>query len=120
MLTARTPLDPDWPDHRRYVEDTNDDAHPEHPCVACPQSGRLEEAWLARDTSYIWRVGILTQVDANKADHVTIFIAHEREPGWLQYIGCLHWEGGENDDLGRSLTRYLELARRASPGLFDR
>ena len=105
------PIDDDWPDCRRYVEDTNRDAHPSAPVVDPGDGGRPEPAWLARRTTYIWKVGLLAQWDSNKCDWAYLFIGHEREPGQYQFIGCLHWEGGENDDIGRSLTRYLALAQ---------
>lgn len=95
-------LDKDWPDVRRYSEDVNPDAID-------------GDAWLNSMTSYIWKVGVLAQWDSNKFDHARLFIGHEREPGSLQYIGCLYWEGGENDDIGRSLERYVDIARWMHP-----
>ena len=89
-------LDKSWPDCRDYHEKVNDDA--------------LTDAWLENGTTYIWKVGILAQWDSNKCDHAYLFIGHERRPGNYQYIGMLFWEDGENDDIGRSLSSYLEIA----------
>ena len=71
------------------------------------------DAWLENGTTYIWKVGILTKIDSNKCDWVNVFIAHQRdENATPQFIGHLHWQEGENDDIGRSLDRYLAILRR--------
>lgn len=105
------PIDEEWPDSREYVEDVNDDAHHSARPVWCESTRSMEDAWLANNTSYIWKVGVLAQWDSNKCDWAYLFIGHEREPGRHHFIGCLHWEGGENDDIGRSLPRYVALAQ---------
>lgn len=108
FLTAKAdeiaPLDADWPDYRRYAEETNDDA--------------LSKLWLENNTSYIWRVGVLAQWDSNKCDYAHVFIGHEREPGKLEFIGTLFWQDGENDDIGRCLRRVLDLLSGIHP-VFD-
>lgn len=109
FLTAEAdklkPLDADWPDFRRYAEDTNPDAI----------NG---DAWLDNNTTYIWKIGVLAQIDSNKRDHASLFIAHERQPGRFEFIGMLNWNGGENDDIARSIQRYVRLAASADPVLF--
>lgn len=99
-----SPLNDDWPDRREYAEHVNEDA--------------LSDAWLDRSTSYIWKVGVLAQWDSNKTDHARLFIAHERQPGRPEFIGVLHWCDGENDDIGRSLPRYLRCAQALSHPVF--
>ena len=96
------PLDPEWPDRRSFMMDENPDALD-------------EKKWLESGTSYIWRVGVLAQWDSNKCDHARLFIGHERAPLRHEFIGMLHWRDGENDDMGRSLKRYLELAADIHP-----
>ena len=97
-------LDEDWT-NVLYRENTNEDAI----------NG---EVWLANRTSYIYRVGVLAFIDANKCDWVTVLIGHEREPGRFEFIGKLHWQDGENDDIGRSLERYLDVMKWMHP-VFD-
>lgn len=91
------PIHPKFPDTRRYQESVSPSA--------------IDGAkWLDDNTSYIWKVGVLGQWDSNKFDYARLFIGHEREPGRLEFIGCLHWQGGENDDIGRCLQRYVNIA----------
>ena len=108
FLTAKAdelaPLDESWPDRRDYAENENPDA--------------LTDDWLENETSYIWKVGVLAQTDSNKCDWARLFIGHEREPGQCEFIGMLYWQGGENDDINRSLRRYIDVASQASY-LFD-
>lgn len=92
-----SPLNPEWPDRRAYHENVSEDAI----------NG---DAWLESGSSYIWKVGVLAQIDSNKCDYVRMFIAHERRPGQLEFIGMLYWRDGENDDIGRSLRRYVKVA----------
>ena len=99
------PLDEGWPDGRAYAEDVN---------PAAIDGDR----WLKERTSFIWKVGVLAQWDSNKCDYARLFIGHEREPGNCAFIGCLFWRGGENDDIGRCLPRYLRIAQRLHP-VFD-
>jgi len=89
-----SPLHEDFPDGRKYEETVNPDAI----------NG---DAWLENNTPYIWKVGVLCQWDSNKFDYCRVFIGHEREPGNIDFIGMLYWPDGENDDIGRSLQRYL-------------
>lgn len=95
------PFNPELPERQEYYEHVNDDA--------------LSDAWLERGTSYIWKVGVLAQIDSNKCDHVHLLIGHEREPGHYQFVGMLFWVGGENDDIGRCLQRYLNCASMLHP-----
>lgn len=98
--------DPDnW--HERYTEHDNPAA--------------LTDAWLENSSSYIWRVGVLTRIDNNKADWMHVWIGHERRPGKTEYIGHLHYADGENDDPGRCLMRALELLAMQHPSFeYDR
>ena len=105
MADQVAPLDEELPDARRFMMDENPDALD-------------REKWLENGTSYIWRVGVLAQWDSNKCDYARIFIGHERRPNQHEFIGVLHWRDGENDDIGRSLKRYLELAADIHPA-FD-
>lgn len=109
FLTAEAdklaPLDLDWPDWRIYAEHLSPDAI----------NG---DAWLESNSSYIWKVGVLAQVDSNKCDYARLFIGHERRPDQMEFIGMLHWRDGENDDIGRSLRRYILAASNIHP-VFD-
>lgn len=80
----------------RYAEDVNPDAI----------NG---DDWLKNRTPYIWKIGVLITNDSNKCDWVDVFIAHEREPNNIDFIGHLNWPDGENDDIGRSVQRYVKL-----------
>lgn len=85
----------------QYAEDVNPDA--------------ANETWLESQTSYIWKVGVLTLIDRNKSDWAYLFIGHQRKPkGDCQFIGKLYWEGGENDDPAASLERYIKCAQAAT------
>lgn len=97
-------FDKDWT-NIQYHEDTNEDALD-------------RDAWIRNRTSYIYRIGLLALIDANKCDWVTVLIGHERQPGQFEFIGKLHWHDGENDDIGRSLGRYLKVMRWMHP-VFD-
>lgn len=99
-------FDGDYPDRVNYAENINPDAI----------NG---EAWLENETSYIWKVGVLMATDSNKCDWVNVFIGHQRGEGEaFEFIGHLFWRDGENDDIGRSLSRYLQCMR-SSDSLFD-
>jgi len=89
-----------------YREDANDDA--------------LTGAWLDNETSYIWKVGVLSVVDGNKRDWGYLFIGHHRKPNYpFEFIGELCWGNGEKDDPGQCLERYLKCAKNADI-LFER
>lgn len=107
MADKIAPLDPDWPDSRAFAMDENPDALGE------------DNKWLASETSYIWRVGVLAQWDSNKCDHARLFIGHERAPNQHEFIGFLYWHDGENDDIARCLKRYIETAANTHP-VFNR
>ena len=80
----------------KYLENVNIDA--------------LSNDWLENRTSFIWKVGILYIVDANKADWVYIYIGHQRDDKTPpDFIGSLHYNEGENDDIYRCLKRYINL-----------
>jgi hypothetical protein len=96
-------LDPEYY-YERYTEHDN--------------AAALSEGWLENSTSYIWRVGVLTRIDNNKADWMHVWIGHERKPGQFQLIGHLEYADGENDDPGRCLARALWLLGHQHPS-FD-
>lgn len=79
-----------------YTEDINPDV--------------LDGSWIHKQTSYIWKVGVLSIVDPNKADWAYLVIGHERLPGMREFIGIMRWKAGENDDIARCLRRYVECA----------
>lgn len=95
------PIDPEWPDCRSFDMSESPDA--------------LSGNWLNKRTSYIWRVGVLAQWDSNKCDYARIFVGHERAPGKLEFIGMLYYQDGENDDIGRSLQRIVNIAGNIHP-----
>ena len=67
------------------------------------------DKWLKNHQPYIWKIGVLTLVDSNKRDWAYAFIGHHREPDHpMEFIGMLHWQDGENDDIARSIERYVE------------
>lgn len=78
-------------------------------------SDALTGDWLANGNSYIWKIGVLAATDQNKCDFVRVFIAHERKPNRFDYIGELYWQDGENDDIGRSLARYISILENMHP-----
>lgn len=83
-----------------YEEDVNPDA--------------ASDAWLESCTSFIYKIGVLSVVDANKCDFATVFIGHQRTPGAKpEFIGYLNWSDGENDDPKRSLARYVKLIQQS-------
>lgn len=76
------------------------------------------DKWLETGASYIWKVGVLAVIDNNKCDWVYLYIGHQRKPhSSFEYIGCLHWQDGENDDMGRCLKRYVALAASIHPAM---
>ena len=105
MADKIAPLDPDYPDHRRFMLDENPDAI-------------TGDKWLENGTSWVWRVGVLAQWDSNKCDYARLFIGHERGPDQHEFIGVLYWQDGENDDIGRCLSRALQVASDIHP-VFD-
>lgn len=79
------------------------------------------DKWLDTHTSYIWKVGVLTLIDSNKCDYVYAFIGHQRSPDHApEIIGQLYWKDGENDDIGRSLVRYVKCLSFIHPVFEDR
>lgn len=80
----------------RYSENVNPDA--------------LTEDWLKSRTSYIYKVGVLAAIDANKCDWACIAIGTQREENSpVQVIGVLRFNEGENDDMGRVIKRATQL-----------
>jgi len=72
------------------------------------------EAWLKNETSYIWKVGVLSIADGNKRDWAYLLIGHQRDEKYgCELIGKLYYSDGENDDPGRCLKRALKCAQDA-------
>jgi hypothetical protein len=67
------------------------------------------DKWLRRDTSYIYAVGVLTIVDSNKVDWVSVYIGSQRDlnADSFSFIGRLIFERGENDDIERTIARFI-------------
>ena len=79
------------------------------------------DAWLKAGVSYIWKVGVIALIDPNKCDWVYLLVFHHREPLYVpEFIGELHWRGGENDDIGRCLRRAIELATFIHPVFYGK
>lgn len=79
-----------------YREDLNPDA--------------LTDAWLKNETSYIYKVGVLSLIDANKCDWIHLVIGIQRgKDSRVEIIGKLSFTDGENDDPGRVLKRAMRL-----------
>ena len=78
------------------------------------------EEWLENRTSYIYKVGTLAAIDANKCDWVYVAIGTQRsEHSPVQIIGVLHFEEGENDDMGRVIKRVSQLLAYTHPAFED-
>ena len=86
----------------QYIESINKDA--------------ITDDWLDNNTTYIYNVGVLALWDSNKCDYAYAFIGHQRNENQnFQFIGMLKWKNGENDDIGRSLAKYVELLTKTHP-----
>lgn len=85
-----------------YDEDVNDDA--------------LTDAWLENNTSYIYKVGVLTAIDANKCDFIHIVIGTQRMLGWeFEVKGYFHFNRGENDDVAVTIKRAMGMLQYIHP-----
>jgi len=88
-----------------YREDVNKDA--------------LSRDWLDKGTSYIYKVAIVLAIDSNKCDWVYAAIGTQRgDKSSPICLGTLHFAEGENDDMGRTIKRALELMQ-YTHGAFD-
>jgi hypothetical protein len=91
----------DWT-HARYTQNDNPDA--------------LTDEWLQRQTSYIWRVGVLAFWDANKCDWCGLVIGQRRSPQHQpEFKGLMYWDDGENDDPARVVRRAMDAAADLHP-----
>lgn len=102
---------------KRYLEDRKNQESDSYGYSIYYKSDIEEDAlsgdWLENRTSYVWKVGIAAFVDANKCDWVYVYIGHQRsDSSTPQFIGCLYWENGENDDIPRSVDRYLKIMKK--------
>jgi hypothetical protein len=67
------------------------------------------------EASYIWRVGVLVFIDANKSDFVYCFIGSQRQPEMQpEFKGYYTFERGENDDIAAVIWRATNLMERTS------
>ena len=72
------------------------------------------DKWLETNTSFIWKVGVLSVADGNKRDWCLLFMAQQRSPEHeFEFIGKLEWSDGENDDPGRCLRRMVKCSSQA-------
>jgi hypothetical protein len=103
-LKSKQNLPEDWTSYG-YREDINLDA--------------LSDAWLEKRTSYIYKVGVLTAIDANKCDWVCIVIGMQRDKdSEVTVIGVLDFIDGENDDISRVIKRSITMLQYMHP-VFD-
>ena len=90
-----------------YLENTNIDA--------------LSEDWLENNTSYIYKVAVMTAIDVNKCDFVHIVIGTQRkiisEP---ELKGYFYFSEGENDDMGEVIKRAFNLLQSIHPAFQTR
>ncbi len=94
-------FNPDWTTWR-YDENINVDA--------------LSDEWLKNGTSYIYKVGVLCAIDSNKCDWVWVAIGTQRSHSAdIEVKGMFHFCEGENDDMGRTILRALELCENIHP-----
>lgn len=90
-------FDEDWTNWK-YSENVNNDA--------------LSEEWLSKRTSYIYKVGVLCAIDANKCDWVYVAVGTQRsDKSDVELKGIFQFNEGENDDIGLVLERMMELLR---------
>ena len=91
--------------HVQYSEDRNPDA--------------LSDDWLENHTSYVYKTAVLLVSDSNKFDWAYILMATQRgkdsEP---EFIGSLHFQRGENDDIARVIQRMIRQLALLHP-VFD-
>jgi hypothetical protein len=82
----------------KYNENINEDA--------------LTEDWLKNNTSWIYKVAILTAIDSNKCDFVDVIIGTQRhkssEP---KFVGYFTFFDGENHDIPRVIKRIIDLLK---------
>jgi len=96
-------FDDDWTSWR-YHQSINPDA--------------LTREWLDNRTSYIYKVGVLCAIDANKCDWVHVVIGVQRnESSPPEVKGMLYFDEGENDDIGRVMKRAVELMAFIHPAM---
>lgn len=66
--------------------------------------------WLENQTSFIYKVAVMTAIDSNKCDFAHVVIGTQRykdsEP---ELKGYLYFCEGENDDMGRVIERAFRL-----------
>ena len=86
----------------KYSENVNPDA--------------LSNDWLENRTSYIYKVGVLCAIDANKCDWVHIAIGTQRrQNSEMEVKGVFYFNEGENDDMGRVIDRAFQLIQNTHP-----
>ena len=79
----------------------------------------LTNDWLDNKTSYIYKVGVLCAIDSNKCDFVHVVIGSQRaEYSEAEFKGYFYFKDGDNDDMGKTLERALEVMKNIHPA-FD-
>lgn len=79
----------------------------------------LDDTWLDKRTSYIYKVAVMTAIDKNKCDFAHIVIGVQRGQFPSQELkGYFYFKQGENDDMGRVIERAVKLLKDIHPA-FD-
>jgi hypothetical protein len=100
-LKSKCDLDPDYNSYG-YYEDINKDA--------------ATNKWLDSQTSFVWKVGVLSIIDSNKCDWVHFALAIQKTPhSEIDIIGHFNFCDGENDDIGRVLKRMIGCLKQLHP-----
>ncbi len=100
-ILEKTGLSPER-NHITYREDKNNDA--------------LTNEWLEQGTSWVYKVGVITVIDANKCDWVYFAVGIQKyKDSNVDVIGHFGFANGENDDIGRVLERAMELLKSIHP-----
>lgn len=104
-LKSKCGFNPEYTNYR-YEEDVNPDA--------------VTNKWLESQTSFVWKVGVLSAIDANKCDWVHFALAIQKTPNAeIDIIGHFNFSDGENDDIGRVLKRMIECLNQIHPVFHD-
>ncbi len=80
------------------------------------QPEALDDSWLDKGVSYIWKVAVLSLTDSNKCDFLKVYVATQRnEESEPEYHGVLYFSDGENNDVGRVIKRAVDLMKVCHP-----
>lgn len=104
-LKSKIDLSPDY-STSCYQEDINKDA--------------ATNKWLDNGTSFVWKVGVLSVIDANKCDWVYFALGIQKTPhSEIDIIGHFCFSDGENDDIARVLKRMMGCLKEIHPVFED-